>query len=594
MSLPYKVRFKLPLEFLTLQDWNNFVQNLLFINQYGSAKLLQYYQNGNFQNLDEVIAKYLYVSALKVMGYNVLHNLSTPQAYTFGEGNQQPFQSMSNKPTVSFPYSIPFEFIQFYPITKLPNYQFPVFPVEKLKVQLSQVSKQLQLLIPKLISKIITPNQIAGAQFQFSGTATVEQLVENYLDPSYLQTWREIIIQNLGSSAVQINNSIYLMPKQCLKITASSPSEIQLTAQTPTLLSEEIEFIGIPITTYTITITNNQPDPTPSPFQQLLNLNLSSILSSSSQLLNLQFCLDPLCQTPLYAWISQYNSNLSTVYIWVLLPTSIPANGSLTIYMFVRNTNQYPYTGINAYYNTAYDNGSYVFDAYINAMGTSYLPSNLQIYSNVYSSIQFTPQSGTTPGHILILNNQGNSHTTIYLPITNANNVNEIFEEVGYYNGIADAQGIAFLGNSATSSFGNYYNAYFPSNSYAVFIDAYYSASVIFYNGTTEAKGSDSMFTSSGYNFYQAIVTSSEIEFYGSSILTPIIDLPQLSLQLATSWFSSITVNGSFFGFGDSSGAASHIGYFYWTRARKLPPNNVMPSNSQPQKTIVLVTRGQT
>ena len=95
MSLPYKVRFKLPLEFLTLQDWNNFVQNLLFINQYGSVKLLQYYQNSNFQNLNDVIAKYLYVSALKAKGYNVLHNLSQPQAYTFGEGNQQPFQSLS-------------------------------------------------------------------------------------------------------------------------------------------------------------------------------------------------------------------------------------------------------------------------------------------------------------------------------------------------------------------------------------------------------------------------------------------------------------------------------------------------------------------
>jgi hypothetical protein len=258
--------------------------------------------------------------------------------------------------------------------------------------------------------------------------------------------------------------------------------------------------------------------------------------------------------------------------------------------MFVRNSVQYPYTGINAYYNTAYDNGSYVFDAYINAMGTSYLPSNLQIYSNVYSSIQFTPKSGSTPGYILMLNNQGSSYTTIYLSTTNANNINEIFEGVGYYNGSADAQGIAFLGNNATSSFSNYYNAYFPSNSYAVFIDPYYSASVIFYNGSTEAKGSDSMFTSSGYNFYQAIVTSSEIEFYGSSISTPIIDLPQLSLQLATSWSSSITVNGSFFGFGDGSGGASHIGYFYWARARKLPPNNVMPSNSQPQKTIVIVS----
>ena len=570
MALPYTVNYKLPLEYLTLQEWNNFIQNLLFLNQYGSAQLLQYFQNGSFQNLNEVIAKYLSVASLKINGYNALHNLSEPQAYTFGTGNQQPFQNMANRPFFGLETITP--------------------PTLNFQVQLQPLAKQLQLLIPNLISKITVPNYVAGTQFQFSGSATVQNLIQNYFDPSYLQTWREIIIQNLGNNAVQINNAIYLMPKQCLKITASSPSEIQLTAQSPTLLSETIGFIGTPISTYVITITNNQPNPTPSPFQQLLILNLSTLLSSASQLLNLQFCLDPQCNTPLYAWISQYNSNLLTVYIWIKLPTSIPANGSLTIYMFVRNSNQYPYTGINAYYNTAYDNGANVFDAYINAMGTSYLPSNLQIYSNVYSSIQFTPQSGTTPGYILMLNNQTSSYTTIYLPTTNANNVNEIFEGVRYYSGSADGQGIAFLGNSATSSFGNYANAYFPSNSYAVLINPYYSASYIFYNGTTEAKGSDSMFTSSGYNFYQAIVTSSEIEFYGSSISTPIIDLPQLSLQLATSWASSITVNGSFFGFGDGSGGSTHIGYFYWARARKLPPNGVMPSNSQPQKTIILVS----
>jgi len=589
MSLPYKTRFKLPLEFLTLQDWNNFVQNLLFINQYGSAKLLNYYKNGNFQNLNDVIAKYLYVSALKVAGYNVLHNLSTPQAYTFGEGNQQPFQSMSNRPTVQFNYQILFKFIQFYPISKLPNYQFPIFPVEQLQVQLSAVSKQLRLLIPKLISKIVTSSQIAGTQFQFSGSANVEELVENYLDPLYLQTWREIIIQNLGSSAVQINNSIYLMPKQCLRITASSPSEIQLSAQTPTLLSEEIEFTGVPIVTYTITITNSQSNPTPSPFQQLLNLNLSSILSSPNQLLNLQFCLDAQCQTPLYAWISQYNSNLSTVYIWVKLPVSIPANGSLTIYMFVRSSNQYPYTGINAYYNTAYDNGSYVFDAYINAMGTSYLPSNLQIYSNVYSSIQFTPQSGTTPGYILMLDNQGGSYTVIYLDSTNANNVNEIFESVEYYNGSADQQAIEFLGSANFCNNTAYGNAEFLSNGYAVSWDPYTGDGYIWSGCTQEVSPSESVFTSSGYNFYQAIVTDSEIEYYGQTISSPIVDLPQLNLQQVATWSSSITPNGSAFAIMDDSGGATHIGYFYWARARKLPPNNVMPSNSQPQKTIILI-----
>jgi len=590
MSLPYKVRYKLPLEFLTLQDWNNFVKDLLFINQYGSAKLLQYYKNGNLQNLNDVIAKYLYVSALKVAGYKVLHNLSQPQAYTFGEGNQQPFQSMSNRPTVNFPYTIPFEFIQFYPITKLPNYQFPIFPITKLQVQLSQVNKQLQLLIPKVISKIITSNGIAGTQFQFSGNATVQQLIENYLNPQYLKTWREIIIQNLGNSAIQINNSIFLMPKQCLKITASSPSEIQLSAQTPTLLSEEIEFIGIPITTYTITITNSQPDPTPSPFQQLLQLNLSSILSSPSQLLNLQFCLDLQCQTPLYAWISQYNSNLSTVYIWVLLPISIPANSSITIYMFVRNSIQYPYTGINAYYNTAYDNGSYVFDAYINAMGTQYIPSNLQIYSNVYSSIQFTPQNGTTPGYILMLNGQNNSYTVIYLPETNANNVNEIFEGVEYYNGNADQQAIEFLGNASFCNNTSYGNAEFLSNGYAVSWDPITGSAYIWSGCTQEDSSSENVFTSSGYNFYQAIVTDSEIEYYGQTISSPIVDLPQLNLQQVATWSSSITPNGSTFVIMDDSGGASHVGYFYWARARKLPPNNIMPSNSQPQKTIIIIS----
>ena len=197
MPTPYPVKFKLPLEFLTLQDWNNFVQNLLFLNQYGSAQLLKYYQNGSFQNINDVIAKYLYTSTLKVAGYNVLHNLSQPLAYTFGEGEQQPFQSMANKPT--------------------PGLETVILPTLNFQIQLQPLAKQLELLIPNVISKIVTPSQIAGTQFQFSGTANVQTLIEDYLNPQYLQAWREIIIQNLSSSAVQINNSIYLMPKNCLK-----------------------------------------------------------------------------------------------------------------------------------------------------------------------------------------------------------------------------------------------------------------------------------------------------------------------------------------------------------------------------------------
>ena len=566
MSLPYKVRFKLPLEYLTLQDWNNFVQNLLFINQYGSAKLLQYYQNGNFQNLNDVIAKYLYVSALKVMGYNVLHNLSEPLAYTFGEGNQQPFESMSNRPTVSFPYSIPFEFIQFYPISKLPNYQFPVFPISKLQVQLSQVSKQLQLLIPKLISKIVTPNQIAGTQFQFSGTATVEDLVNNYLNPQYLETWREIVIQNLGSSAIQINNAIYLMPKQCLRITASSPSEIQLTAQTPTLLSEEIEFIGTPIIAYTITITNSQANPTPSTFQQLLNLNLSSILSSSSQLLNLQFCLDVNCNTPLYAWIESYNSNLSSVYIWVNLPVSIPANSSITIYMFIRNSIQYPYTGMSPTLTSTYaqyDNGGNIFTFYDNFAGTT--------LSSKWIKITVPPSGVITVNNGVSIINTGN---TIYYVSSQSFTAPYIIDQAGILGDHAD-DGPWFDLESTTSSAGTGY---------------------LWATRGLSSSSNDQLYTDNNGS-YSAFATASGTSGSSNFTIYTLEDVGGSSGTINTyvnysSWLSS------------SSTTFPHSGYFspfrhynnstpasiiYWVRVRAYPPNGIMPSNSQPQKTIVLV-----
>ena len=578
MSLPYKVRFKLPLEFLTLQDWNNFVQNLLFINQYGPAKLLQYYQNGNFQNLDEVIAKYLYVSALKVAGYNVLHNLSEPLAYTFGEGNQQPFESMTNRPTVSFPYSIPFEFIQFYPISKLPSYQFPVFPVEKLQVQLSAVGKQLQLLIPKLVSKIAIPHFIAGTQFQFSGTTTVQQLIENYLNPQYLQTWREIIIQNLGSSAVQINNSIYLMPKQCLKITASSPSEIQLTVQTPTLLSEEIEFVATPITFYTITISNSQSVPTSSPFQQLLNLNLSSILSSSSQLLNLQFCLDVNCNTPLYAWIESYNSNLSSVYIWINLPTSIPANSSITIYMFVRNSIQYPYTGISPLIaqqlslSTSYDNGTNVFPYYQSFAGLSSLPSGWQlVYNSASSSLLFQ---------------------TYYLEITNANPNNGITQssssnfvnlvvdflvQLGSFSGTGNSViGIGLGQANATST-------YFIGAPGAVIANNSDGVAFGYFNQGTTNTLYEYIGTSNVNSF--SVSTSAIILGIG---LAPSETYFYYNYQLQ---YSTTSIPGTFsLPITVIKQSQPSDMYLYAIKTRNLPPNGVMPSNSQPQKTIVIVS----
>jgi len=565
MPTPYPVKFKLPLEFLTLQDWNNFVQNLLFINQYGPGKLLQYYQNGNFQNLDEVIAKYLYVSALKVAGYNVLHNLSEPLAYTFGEGNQQPFKTMSNRPTVAFPYSIPIKFVEFYPITKLPNYQFLVFPISKLQVKLSQVSKQLQLLIPKLISKIVTPQFIAGTQFTFSGTANLQTLIEDYLNPTYLQTWREIVIQNLGSSSVQINNAIYLMPKQCLKLTASSPSEVQLTAQTPTLLSEEIEFTGTPIVTYTITITNNQSNPTPSPFQQLLNLNLSSILSSSSQLLNLQFCLDAQCNTPLYAWIQ--GNNLSNAYIWIKLPISIPANSSITIYMFVRNSIQYPYTGIAPNLTSTYgqyDNGQNVFLNYFSGAslsgwtvsGSAGQTNSAPSGNSIFGTYAFYANSANGDYLYTIASGQSANMIIEYYVYTTA--LNDLFFLVnsnGAGQMMRTGNGKGWYGIASTSSWTSWTAP--PDN--GSWSNEWVTVGVVVQNGVATG------YLSVGVNIYGSEIGSNPSNQY------------------------TVTNNGNYLGLVGDSFGSSYISYWNGIIIRALPPNNVMPSNSQPQKTIVLV-----
>jgi len=546
MPTPYPVKFKLPLEFLTLQDWNNFVKNLLFLNQYGSAQLLKYYQNGNFQNLNEVIAKYLYISALKIAGYNVLHNLSEPQAYTFGEGKQQPFESMANRPSIQL--------------------KTVVLPILNFQIQLKPLAKQLELLIPRLASKITVPHFIAGTQFQFSGTANVQTLIENYLDSQYLQTWREIIIQNLGSSAVQINNSIYLMPKNCLKITASSPSEIQLTAQTPALLSEEIEFVEFKITTYTITITNNQADPTPSPFQQLLNLNLSSILSSSSQLLNLQFCLDVNCNTPLYAWIESYNSNLSSVYIWVLLPTSIPANSSITIYMFVRNSVQYPYTGIAPNLTSTYaqyDNGENVFTFYDNFAGTSLntnkWKANSYGYYSVNNGLTVKPAQATcsaSPGEIISIETFG---------------VNTVFD---FYGTPAFAGGTGW-------GYGSY--GYNPGDAGCITLygdivgDADSGTSNVYvYTGTSSSHNATQTSFTQTEGIYTIIQTSSEV-------------IAMFNYSSSVSTTSNIGSNSYPVGFYVGNGM-SEDATILWARIRALPPNAIMPSNSQPQKTIILVS----
>ncbi|QJF12298.1 putative viral structural protein [Saccharolobus solfataricus rod-shaped virus 1] len=591
-NLPYPLKYKLPLQYLSVEDWNNFVNDLLLVYNSPTGILAQYYNNGNLQNLNEVFAKTLNVLQLYINGYQALYNLKKVLAYTFGNV----FSYYTTYP--------PINFSNVEQLTKLPSFYVQKYNIPVAKVQqifqiynfifekhLPQITKTMQVLIPKLSYRYL-PSIISGGMATISGSQTLSQILQNEFGISNFSTWKGVTIENLSSNNLFINNAIVLMPKQCLKISASSPSEVTITAQQPSLISTLLEFGAIPVTAYAITVTNSQSDPTSSNFQQLLTLNLSGIISSPSQLLNLKFCQDVNCNTQLYAWIEYYTSDLSTVYIWVLLPGGIPANSSITIYMFVTNTNQYPYTGVNSYYNTQYDNGMYVFDAYMNFMGTSPIPSNYNAYTNISGFPQFVAESGTTPGYLYTFNNASGSYDTVYISAPNSARTPEIFEGMAYYNGSADQQGIMFFGELSSGWCGvsNPGNAYYLCDSWTTDWDPYDGAAYIWQGSTQENSYGESLFTSDGYNFYQVIATSSEIIFNGATTNNPTTPYAQLNIQNVFTYSGSITVYGDVVGTIDGSGGATHYGYWYYVRARAYPPNGVMPTNSQPQKIIAYIT----
>jgi hypothetical protein len=283
-------------------------------------------------------------------------------------------------------------------------------------------------------------------------------------------------------------------------------------------------------------------------------------------LLNLQFCLDVQCNTPLYAWIESYNSNLSTVYIWINLPTSIPANGSLTIYMFVRNSIQYPYTGIAPNLTSTYgqyDNGENVFTFYDNFAGTT--------LSSKWIKVTAPPSGVITVNNGVSLINTGN---TIYYVSSQSFTAPYIIDQGGILGDYAD-DGPWFDLESTTSSSGTGYlwATRGPNTSY----DMLYTDNNGSYSNFVTASGS-----SGSPNF--TIYTLEDVGGSSGTINTYVNYQPWLS---------------------GSSTAFPHSGYFspfrhynnntpasiiYWIRVRAYPPNGVMPSNSQPQKTIILIT----
>jgi len=152
---------------------------------------------------------------------------------------------------------------------------------------------------------------------------------------------------------------------------------------------------------FSIKLTNTQNVDTPSPFQQMLQLPVSQLQSYTpilaSDLHNIRFVYNG---AAIPAWLESISNGVAT--IWVKLPTSIPANSSITIDMEVDpvlnfdgnywgEAPQLNYPLINTMYGQ-YDNGMNVFNFYDNFAGTSLRPG----WTPMPNAMSLTVNNGVT------------------------------------------------------------------------------------------------------------------------------------------------------------------------------------------------------
>ncbi len=588
-KLPYPVKYKLPLQYLSVQDWNNFVNDLLFILNSGPGKWLEYYNNGNMSNLNVVKAKTGNFTDLKANGYQALWNLKSVETHTFPYVFENWLNDLQNAVTE---FSDIFKGLS---TVKIPAHPPPRIPEAWLTaLQLfntksadantkayasfsSSVSSKLPELLAKLKYKLYTEYletfpqtiDIVGLQTSISGSVNLASLVPSV----YANYVRYALVRNLGNSPIQVNNGIYLMPGDTLRakitdIDVKSLNEITLassqtvpigvvvgtTAQTTTVTTTSTTSSSSTAPVYSIAIQNSQSDPTPSPFQMLLNLNLEDVLSSASvsSLLSLLFCQDQECTEPLLAWIESYTSDLSSVLVWVLLPDGIPASSTTTIYMKVASTYQCPYTGMAPQLTSTYalfDNASKIFPYYQRWGGLSGLP-NGWVYEDtptiVYDDDYTQIEPGTTEDEWSGI--QTNTYTFDY-PIA----------WDFYGNMYASSTVQTWVGTNTSTSGQSSYGLFeygSPNNEVYIVNGAYLTEFDTGYVDTNANKV---------YSMYMDGTYVNALINYNSIYST----------NSGTSYTPQFFI---FYIYNESTTIPSILLTIYWLRTRAMPPNGVMPS----------------
>ena len=319
-------------------------------------------------------------------------------------------------------------------------------------------------------------------------------------------------------------------------------------------------------------ITNYQNIPTANPFQQMINISISSIsnyVNTTSFGQNVEFVYNNNSVIP--SWLEYYNSKYA---IWWIKISSIPAKGTLTVYMKFasKKTNLFNNKTIGEAPQLSpiygeYDDGGNVFPFYIN--GTS-ISSLSPIDGNGITKQSISgPSDFPTQNYIYI---SGSGSTSTY----NVGAV--IYDKNMPYNNNYIIEGWSYLNNANDAYPGTQSNVMF-----AVDANSYITGSTFYADG----EGCGGAEAGIQYVTGGCLATSGSLSagwFWLKEIILPnemIADTysapPSIGGTLLASTSYSTSISNPYVGLSTWNGVTGGV-YYALAFVRAYPPNGVMPS----------------
>jgi hypothetical protein len=276
----------------------------------------------------------------------------------------------------------------------------------------------------------------------------------------------------------------------------------------------------------------------------------------------------------LYSWY-EGQENFNGIYCdvwWINVPTGIPANSNVTIYMYIGNSSAnyyplcYPRVGapIQVLGTSQYDNGQDVFNYYQNFGGLSSLPPNWAYDCYDQYNVSFSTNYTIIPSPTSLYNDG----LTTTVNFTMQNNILEIYASVPTTSGTGWDY-IDLGAGGTTPPTGNDYYCYYGGLVVAAWGN---NDGAAFSYNNTGISGEFNLFVGTsnvGSTTYSYTPTIYEIGF-SNSYTYFLVNYTQI--------LSTTTIPGSFnLPITVAQQDSGNNIYLYWVLLRSLPPNDVMP-----------------